>query len=142
MEIVGYVFRILSSQQNPYSITWFVLQYFLIVVAPVMFSAAIYAVASVLINTYGRESAPMPPKVVLGVFITCDIVATVVQVAGAALVGVSDERHEVCNGSDIKASRSHTRTRRIQPHITTSSLQVWLSRCSLSRCSLQSSPGY
>ena len=89
MEIVGYIFRILSSQDNPYSVPWFVVQYFFIVVAPVMFSAAIYAVVSVLINSYGREYAPMPPKVVLGVFITCDVVATVVQVAGAALVGVS-----------------------------------------------------
>lgn len=89
MEIVGYVFRILSSQDNPYSVPWFVAQYFCIVVAPVMFSAAIYAVASVLINTYGREYAPLPPKLVLAVFITCDVVATVVQVAGAALVGVS-----------------------------------------------------
>lgn len=26
MEIVGYVFRILSSQQNPYSVPWFVVQ--------------------------------------------------------------------------------------------------------------------
>lgn len=26
MEIVGYAFRILSSQQNPYSVPWFVVQ--------------------------------------------------------------------------------------------------------------------
>ena len=26
MEIVGYVFRILSSQQDPYSVPWFVVQ--------------------------------------------------------------------------------------------------------------------
>jgi hypothetical protein len=26
MEIVGYAFRILSSQQNPYSVIWFVVQ--------------------------------------------------------------------------------------------------------------------
>lgn len=89
MEIVGYIFRILSSQQDPYSVPWFVVQYFFIVVAPVFFSAAIYAIASVLINTYGREYSPIPPKVVLGVFITCDVVATVVQIAGAALIGVA-----------------------------------------------------
>jgi hypothetical protein len=89
MEIVGYVFRILSSQQDPYSVPWFVVQYFFIVVAPVFFSAAIYAVMSVLINTYGRQYSPLPPKVVLGVFITCDVVATIVQIAGAALIGVA-----------------------------------------------------
>lgn len=26
MEIIGYAFRILSSQQNPYSVAWFVAQ--------------------------------------------------------------------------------------------------------------------
>ncbi|KAK5172019.1 uncharacterized protein LTR77_003656 [Saxophila tyrrhenica] len=89
MEIIGYVFRLLSSQQNPYSVPWFVAQYFCIVVAPVSFSAAIYTVVSVLVNTYGRQYSPMPPKAILGIFITCDVVATIVQVAGAALVGTA-----------------------------------------------------
>ncbi|PPJ56726.1 hypothetical protein CBER1_08664 [Cercospora berteroae] len=89
MEIVGYTFRLLSSQQNPYSVPYFVVQYFFIVVAPVLFSAAIYTIVSVMINIYGREFAPLPPKAVLGIFITCDVVATIVQVAGAALVGVA-----------------------------------------------------
>ena len=89
VEIVGYIFRILSSQNDPYSVPWFVGQYFFIVVAPVFFSAAIYAIVSVLINTYGREYSPIPPKVVLGVFITCDVIATIVQIAGAALIGVA-----------------------------------------------------
>ena len=87
MEVLGYIFRILSSQQDPYSVPWFVAQYFCIVVAPVMFSAAIYSIVSVLINDYGKQYAPLPPKVVLGIFITCDVVATIVQIAGAALVG-------------------------------------------------------
>ncbi|KAF2213965.1 hypothetical protein CERZMDRAFT_95991 [Cercospora zeae-maydis SCOH1-5] len=89
MEIIGYTFRLLSSQQDPYSVPWFVVQYFFIVVAPVLFSAAIYTIVSVMINIYGRKFAPLPPKAVLGIFITCDVVATIVQVAGAALVGVA-----------------------------------------------------
>lgn len=89
MEVVGYIFRLLSSQQDPYSIPWFVVQYFFIVVAPVFFSAAIYTLVSVMINIYGREYAPMPPKLVLAIFITCDVVATIVQITGAALVGTA-----------------------------------------------------
>lgn len=89
MEVVGYVFRLLSSQQDPYSVSWFVTQYFFIVVAPVFFSAAIYTLVSILINVYGRRYAPLPPNAILWLFITCDIVATMVQVAGAALVGVA-----------------------------------------------------
>jgi uncharacterized membrane protein len=88
-EIIGYAFRILSSQRDPYSITFFVAQYFCIVVAPVCFSAAIYTLVSVMINIYGRQYSPLPPKAILGIFITCDVVATIIQVAGAALVGVA-----------------------------------------------------
>ncbi|KAK4890731.1 hypothetical protein LTR27_010550 [Elasticomyces elasticus] len=89
LEVVGFIFRLLSSQNDPYSVPWFVVQYFCIVVAPVFFSAAIYTLVSVLINAHGKEHAPLRPKVVLGVFITFDIVATLIQIAGAALVGVA-----------------------------------------------------
>jgi hypothetical protein len=73
MEVVGYIFRCLSSQQDPYSVPFFVVQYFFIVVAPVFFSAAIYTIISVI----------------LGIFITCDVVATVLQIVGSALIGVA-----------------------------------------------------
>lgn len=89
MELVGYVFRLLSSQRDPYSVPWFVVQYFFIVIAPVFFSAAIYTIVSVMVNIYGRACAPIPPKAILGIFIACDVVATIVQIAGAALVGVA-----------------------------------------------------
>ena len=89
MEIVGYVFRILSSQRDPYRINYFIVQYFFIVVAPVLFSAAIYTIITVMINRVGRQYAPLPPMVILWAFIVCDVVATVVQVAGSALIGVA-----------------------------------------------------
>lgn len=89
MEVVGYVFRLLSSRVNPYSVLNFVIQYFFIVVAPIFFSAAIYTVLTVFINRTKREYAPLPPKVILWVFIGCDVVATIVQVAGAALIGAA-----------------------------------------------------
>lgn len=41
MELVGYIGRTLSSQKNPYSVTFFVIQYFFVVVAPVMFSVSL-----------------------------------------------------------------------------------------------------
>lgn len=108
MEVVGYTFRILSSRQDPYRVAWFVIQvsssgktqeslstdidtsqYFFIVVAPVFFSAAIYSIASILAIVYGKQYSPLPPKFILWIFIVCDIVATITQVAGAALVGVA-----------------------------------------------------
>lgn len=53
------------------------------------FSASIYSIASVLTNFYGRRFSPLPPKVILWGFVGCDIVATVLQIAGAALVGTA-----------------------------------------------------
>ncbi|THX32727.1 RTA1 like protein [Aureobasidium pullulans] len=89
MEIIGYIFRILSNVKDPYAVAYFVAQYFCIVVAPVLFSASIYTIASTLTNFYGREHAPLSPKLILWGFVGCDVVATLLQVAGAALVGTS-----------------------------------------------------
>jgi RTA1 like protein len=87
MEIIGYVFRILAAKINPYAVSYFVAQYFCIVVAPVFYSAAIYTILSVMINRIGRQFSPLTPKVILWIFIVCDVVATVVQITGASLVG-------------------------------------------------------
>ena len=87
MEIVGYVFRILASKLNPYAVSYFVGQYFCIVVAPVFYSASIYTLLSVMINCVGHEYAPVRPKFILWTFIVCDVIATVVQVTGAGLIG-------------------------------------------------------
>ena len=93
MEVVGYIFRCLSSQRDPYSVPYFVVEYFFIVVAPVFFSAAIYTLITVMINRVGREYAPLPPRALLWIFITSDIVATVVQIAGSALIGTAYSHH-------------------------------------------------
>lgn len=95
MEVVGYAFRLLSARVDPYSVINFVIQYFFIVVAPVFFSAAVYTVLTVLINRTRREYAPFRPKLMLWIFITCDVVATITQVAGAALIGAA-----ASNGKD------------------------------------------
>ncbi|KAF2234026.1 RTA1-domain-containing protein [Viridothelium virens] len=87
MEIIGYIFRILASKINPYSVSYFVGQYFCIVVAPVFYSAAIYSILSVMINWVGQKHSQLPPRLLLWIFITCDVVATIIQVLGAGLVG-------------------------------------------------------
>lgn len=93
LEVAGYVPRALSSKVDPYSSTFFVLQYFFIVIAPLGFSAALYAVLSVAISRVGRQYAPIPPLLILGAFVAADVAATVLQVfqtAGAAAVGDPD----------------------------------------------------
>lgn len=65
-----------------------------IVVAPVFFAAAIYTVLSILINATGRDYAPLRPTWILWIFITCDVVATVIQILGAALIGVASSNRK------------------------------------------------
>ena len=94
MEVVGYVFRALSSQKDPYSIIYFVVQYFFIVCAPVFFSAAIYVVLSRFINKAGRAYAPFPPRLIVIVFVTLDVLTTGIQIAGAALIGTAESNQK------------------------------------------------
>lgn len=98
MEIVGYIFRILASKVNPYAVSFFVGQYFCIVVAPVFFSAAIYSLLSVMINRIGLQYAPVRPRIILWTFIACDVVATILQVLGAGLVGAAYSNGHDPNG--------------------------------------------
>ena len=102
MEVVGYAFRSLSAKKNPYNVIYFVVQYFFIVTAPVFIAATIYVCLSRLIN-WSRQSEFntarrkwLRPKLILWVFITADVIATVLQILGAALIGVgqSDRDYE------------------------------------------------
>ncbi|KAJ5558469.1 RTA-like protein [Penicillium sp. DV-2018c] len=93
-EIIGYIARSLSAKKNPYNLIYFILNYFFIVVAPVFLAAGIYTILSALISRVGRRYSFIPPGVILAFFITSDVISTIVQVAGASLVGVRSSRGE------------------------------------------------
>lgn len=99
MEVVGYIFRSLSSRKDPYSVINFVVQYFFIVVAPVFISASIYVCLSKLVGWAAAggfdtgSRAWLRPKLILWGFVACDVVATVLQIAGAGMIG-SAESHQ------------------------------------------------
>ncbi|KAH7152052.1 RTA1 like protein-domain-containing protein [Dactylonectria estremocensis] len=87
-EIVGYVARTLSAKKDPYNLLYFILNYFFIVTPPVFLAAGIYTILSALIPRLGRHYSLLPPKAILWFFITSDVIATIAQIAGAALIGV------------------------------------------------------
>ena len=110
-EVVGYAFRLQSSPPpvgDPYNVINFVVQYFFIVVAPALISAGIYTTITSLIRFLGerlgdrgdgeKETERFTPlrrfgvkrRSIVVVFVICDVIATIVQVAGAALIGVSE----------------------------------------------------
>lgn len=63
-------------------------------VAPVFFSASIYTILTFLINAVGRQYSPLPPRGVLLIFIISDVVATIVQIAGAASIGKAESNRK------------------------------------------------
>ena len=79
---------------SPFKVVYFVIQYFTIVVAPVFFSAAFYLALSLAIRRLpygiGHGLLSFSPRIFVGVFIAADVVTTVIQIAGAALIGVSE----------------------------------------------------
>lgn len=94
LETIGYIFRSLSSKDDPYHVIWFVVQYFLIVVAPVFISASIYVCINRLIswaksNSHAVDRWWLAPNPILWGFLTVDVVTTIMQIAGAALIGSS-----------------------------------------------------
>lgn len=93
-EVVGYIARCLSAKQDPYHLLYFILNYFFIVTAPVFLAAGIYTTLSALIPRLGRQYSVVPPKAILWFFVTSDVIATITQVAGAALIGVRKSDHE------------------------------------------------
>lgn len=66
MELGGYVARI-YAHYHPFLVSAFVAQYFLIVVAPVLFSAAIYLTLTLVVRGFeGSDTIlPVKPKTVL-----------------------------------------------------------------------------
>lgn len=100
MEIIGYTFRYRSYHDDPYNKIYFIVQYFFIVVAPVLISASIYVCLTRLIRqkrsdvTGVGEGSQLRPKPLLWFFISADAVTTIIQVAGASLIGIKTSKHQ------------------------------------------------
>ncbi|SCV69731.1 BQ2448_1125 [Microbotryum intermedium] len=93
MEVGGYIVRILSHY-HPFQVSYYVAQYFLIVVAPCFFSGAFYLGLGLAIKrlpvTLAHGLLSFPPKIFIVIFIVADIVTTAIQITGAALIGVAE----------------------------------------------------
>jgi uncharacterized membrane protein YozB (DUF420 family) len=93
-EIVGYIARSLSAKKDPYNLIFFILNYFFIVTAPVFLAAGIYTILSALISRLGAKYSVLSPKVILWFFVLSDVISTITQVAGAALIGSQESKHK------------------------------------------------
>jgi hypothetical protein len=94
-----YIFRALSSCDDPYDIIYFVVAYFFIAIAPVFISASIYVCLTKLISWAEDGGVPLHSRIpgrkfILWTFITADTVCTVVQIAGAGFIGSRESKDE------------------------------------------------
>jgi RTA1 like protein len=108
MEIVGYICRSLSAKKDPYNTTYFVLAYFFIVIAPVFITASVYVCLNKLIGwatSAGHKNGTinrLRPRAILWGFVACDVVSTVIQVAGAASIGKAEsDRKDPTTSNDV-----------------------------------------
>jgi hypothetical protein len=85
-EAIGYAGRILLNS-NPYSGPGFRLQITCLIFAPSFIAAAIYITLTHLVLTFGTSKSRITPKYYTWIFISCDIVALVLQAVGGGLAG-------------------------------------------------------
>lgn len=64
--------------------------------APVFLAAGIYTILSAVISRveHGRQYSFLAPKLIIWFFVLSDVIATILQITGAALIGVKESRRE------------------------------------------------
>lgn len=70
--------------------------------APVLYSASIYTTLSVLVRKARNQYSPLSAKALLWIFISSDVVCTIIQAAGSALIGIREsDQKDPKVGNDI-----------------------------------------
>ncbi|GAA5883027.1 hypothetical protein JCM3774_004219 [Rhodotorula dairenensis] len=91
-EIVGYANR-LFAHYHPFVVNYYIVQYFFIVVSPVFFQGAFYmALGTALrrLDHHGSTLLRFEPRILVAAMVISDVVTTIIQVVGAALIGVAE----------------------------------------------------
>ncbi|KWU43223.1 hypothetical protein RHOSPDRAFT_19892 [Rhodotorula sp. JG-1b] len=102
-EIVGYANR-LFAHYHPFIINYYIVSYFFrkadrsrqppaVVVSPVFFQGAFYmALATALrrLDHHGSTLLRFEPRILVAAMVISDVVTTIIQVVGAALIGVAE----------------------------------------------------
>jgi hypothetical protein len=83
-ELIGWAGRTWSSQ-CPYNQHAFLMQIVTLVISPVFFTAALFVMLAQLSIQRGAHYSLIPPRLYLYIFCTCDVIALLIQAAGAAI---------------------------------------------------------
>lgn len=100
-ELIGWAARTWASK-CPYNKAAFTMQIITLIVAPVFVTAAIYVLLGLLIGVRGNGYSLIKPRLYIYIFCTCDVIALVVQAAGAALASRAfDQGKDTSRGAHI-----------------------------------------
>ncbi|GAA6032378.1 hypothetical protein JCM8097_008145 [Rhodosporidiobolus ruineniae] len=108
-EIVGYSCR-LQSHFHPFYVNYFIVQYFFIVISPVFYQAALYiALAQALrrLDHFGSTLLRFEPRILMWVMVVADVVTTIIQVVGAALIGVAESARFSSRSSSLSSDAAN-----------------------------------
>jgi hypothetical protein len=63
-----------------------------LIIAPTFITAGLYVILGALINRLGRESSVLGPRMYAIVFLTCDIIALIIQAVGGAMASTESDK--------------------------------------------------
>ncbi|OQD79301.1 hypothetical protein PENANT_c055G06260 [Penicillium antarcticum] len=75
---------------NPFDFNAFLLYLICLTIAPAFFTAAIYICLGRIVIVYGEDISRIRPRTYTILFVTCDIIALVLQAAGGAITSIAD----------------------------------------------------
>ncbi|RKL00454.1 hypothetical protein BFJ68_g12726 [Fusarium oxysporum] len=90
-EVIGWAGRTWSSE-CPYNNNAFLMQITTLIIAPTFITAGLYVILGALINRLGRESSVLGPRMYAIVFLTCDIIALIIQAVGGAMASTESDK--------------------------------------------------
>ncbi|CBF84276.1 hypothetical protein AN2651.2 [Aspergillus nidulans FGSC A4] len=91
LEVLGYVARILFHD-DPFNFDFFLMNLICLSIGPVFFCAALYFLLGRIVIVYrGENISRLRPRTYAIVFISCDIVALVLQSIGGAMTSTADD---------------------------------------------------
>ncbi|KAJ5241212.1 RTA1-domain-containing protein [Penicillium citrinum] len=89
-EVVGYVGRVMMHD-NPFSFNAFLVYLICLTIAPAFFTAAIYICLGRIVIVYGEDISRIRPRTYTIIFVTCDIIALILQAAGGAITSMASD---------------------------------------------------
>ncbi|OOQ83630.1 RTA1 domain protein [Penicillium brasilianum] len=89
LEILGYIGRVMMHS-NPFDFNAFLLYLICLTLAPAFFTAAIYVCLGRIVIVYGEDISRIRPRMYTILFVTCDIIALVLQAAGGAITSIAN----------------------------------------------------